>query len=121
MIEDKIDALIAALNANTEALLGRGQTALPLTADKPAKKEAPKKETAPAVDAPVTTDLSIEAFQKVGHAIIDARHAKNLEPANAPIKALATEYGVKKISEVSGTDKAGEVMSKLQVILKEAA
>ncbi len=141
MIEDKIDALIAALNANTAALLGRAPTTTTETpkADKTSKprddfeekhgrkmhQKPPEKPaevvTSSAVVTPsaAASELSVEAFQAVGHAIINARHAKNLEPANAPIKALANEYQVKKISEVAGTPEAAEVMTKLQAILKE--
>ncbi len=146
MIEQLIERLIAALNENTAALTGRVQTNLPLATEIPAtpippdvkaavedlakvsKPRKPKTDTPapaetppPAPEPAKVVELTVEDFQKVGHAIIDARHAKKLEPANAPIKVLAADYGVKKISEVAGTEKAAEVMAKLQAILKECA
>lgn len=145
MIETLIERLIAALQENTAALTGRVQTELPLAeqvdlveAKKLASEIAakrPRKSKTDTVDVKIDglvvplappepakiVQLTVEDFQKVGHAIIDARHARKLEPANAPIKALAKEYGVTKISDTAGTDKAGEVYAKLQAVLKESA
>lgn len=132
MIEDLLKQLIAAVNANTEALLGRGQTSLAIAPEVPTseqkKKVKAEKVTTPAAEpAEVKTpgaftpeELTVEALAEIGHAIIDARHAKGLLPPNGPIKALATEYGIKRVSEYGGTDKAPEMRTKLLAILAEA-
>lgn len=105
MIEEKIDQLIAALNANTAALAG--SAAKPPKAEKP-KTEEKKSETAKVEekkpDAPVgptMTDLRALAQQ-----LVDAGRVSDVKDAN---KAL----GFAKVSECP-PDKFTELHTKLK-------
>lgn len=83
---------------------------------------APVVETPPApTKSEAPAEITADSIREIAHAIINARKAKNLLPANAVLVALNEEYGLRILSEAADSPKAGEVFAKLQAILKEVA
>ncbi len=95
MIEAKIDELISALKENTAALAALRTGAAPSEVKKTeTKKTEAKKEAAATPEGPTKDDFRIYAKQ-----ILDAEKQELLEE-------LVKKYGVARITDVVGTDKA---------------
>ncbi len=107
MIEEKIDALIAALDKNTAALaaLHAGTTAAP-TPEPKAKKEK-KAEPAPAATPETPAGPTKDDFRKEAQKLIDA-------DKDSVIAELNKKYGVTRITDVVGTDKAVAALADIQ-------
>lgn len=117
-------ALVAAIQANTEALKGAAVSA-PAEEKKsrgrPAKTEtpaAPAAEPAPApAPAPVTPSppaLTVADVRAAATALLDANGNDG-----TPLTALNAKYGVKRISEVAA-DKYAEVIEELKRLTEAA-
>ena len=115
MIENKIDELIAALNANTEALKASGQTPTVVAekvepAKKVAKKKTAKKKEEKVVEAevvePEVAELPEEKAPNNEEVDITEAQLKELGMVLLKAKQMATyneivqSFGVKKVSEL---------------------
>jgi hypothetical protein len=119
MIENKIQELIEALNANTAALLS-GAASKPAKKEKPAKSEEPAVVThtaedskaaaevvkAQVVEAPKPVEITVTDIRAVCQLILDAGQKEKLREIN-------TKHGIERATAAVGTDKAAVVMADL--------
>lgn len=113
MIETKIDELVAALSANTAALLALGKGP-PAAAGAPAETAAAKKkreaaEAAAAAAASAPAGPTLDDFRTIAGKIVEAGQGKKIEE-------LAKKHGLARVSAAFGTDKAQEVYDALKAI-----
>ena len=103
MIEQKIQELIEALNSNTAALLSKPvtQTELPLKTET-LKKQEPAKTAAPTQEAP-----TIAEWREIAQKLLDAKQRVKIDEINQ-------KFGLKRITEAHGTDKASAVFEQLK-------
>lgn len=126
MLEQKIDLLIVALEANTQALVALNHG--PQTAETPAaaepkkeKKAAPKPTEKPPEKTPdkapeKPAGPTVEDFINLTTKLLDTDNEKFLPK----LRALAEKLGVKRIREAHGTDKEGAAWAELNALAKEA-
>lgn len=107
MIEEKIDALIAALNANTAALSGaKSEAPAAKKTEKPAKVEKTP-------EPPQPTGPSMNDLRALAQKLVDAGRIQDVKDANKAI-------GVGKVSECPA-DKLAELHAKLNAAVDALA
>lgn len=122
MIEQKIQELIEALNANTAALTGTApktkKAKSETTAEKIVTPPAVEVDAAPAKvqEVPVTpppavaaSDISLTAMREVCQQILD-------KGAKDKLRELVTKHGLARATESIGTDKAAAVFADLKAL-----
>jgi hypothetical protein len=121
MIEQKIQELIEALNANTAALMGtapktkKAKTETPAPVEVDAAPPAPAPVTPPPVTpppAPVeaeTSEVSLSAMREVCQQILDKGGKEKL-------RAINTKHNLARATESIGTAKASAVFADLKAL-----
>lgn len=122
MIEQKIQELIEALNANTAALTGTApkikKAKSETTAEKIVTPPAVEVDAAPAKvqEVPVTpppvvaaSDISLTAMREVCQQILD-------KGAKDKLREINTKHGLARATESIGTDKAAAVFADLKAL-----
>jgi hypothetical protein len=112
MIEQKIQELIEALNANTAALMGTApKTKKAVKTETPAPVEVDAAPPAPA-PAPVeaeTSEVSLSAMREVCQQILDKGGKEKL-------RAINTKHNLARATESIGTAKASAVLADLKAL-----
>ena len=122
MIEQKIQELIEALNANTAALTGTApKTKKAVKIETPAPVEVDAATPAPVAPAPVTpplapapveaetSEVSLSAMREVCQQILDKGGKEKL-------RAINTKHGLARATECIGTAKASAVLADLKAL-----
>jgi hypothetical protein len=111
MLEELIKANTEALTANTAALIKMfsGAAAAPAAAAGETAAAKKKREAAEAAAAEAAKGPTLQDFRDMASKIVDADQGPKLE-------ALATKFGLERVSAAHGTDKAADVFAELKKI-----